>query len=73
MQLIPMASLDIVSQTAFTKECLRLQGLSSGLHDAAQELGVSDAKLKAACGNAWPVNLVAKLIQNMGRAMKWEM
>eukprot|EP00434_Breviolum_minutum_P011166 symbB.v1.2.009853.t1/scaffold637.1/size178048/4 len=48
------------------KECLRLQGLSSGLHDAAQELGVSDAKLKAACGNAWPVNLVAKLIQNMG-------
>ena len=54
------------------EECLKLQGLPTALHDAALEMGMTDGALMAACGNAWPVNVVTKLVGEIKKAMSWQ-
>ena len=54
------------------EECLKLQGLPTALHDAAAEIGMTNGALMAACGNAWPVNVVTKLVGEINEAMSWQ-
>ena len=53
------------------QECLRLQGLPSKIHDAAQETGIKDTLLMGAAGTAWPVPVVSKMMRQISKAMAW--
>lgn len=48
------------------QECLKLQGLPSKIHEAAEEAEMTDVQVMAAAGNAWPVPVVAKILQKDG-------
>ena len=53
------------------KECLKLQGLPVEIYAAAREGGLSNQMIMAACGNAWPVAVVTKIIRQLKLAMAW--
>ena len=54
-----------------SKECLRIQGLPTLLHDAAKESGIKDSKLMGVVGNGWPVNVVAAILLKIKVSMDW--
>lgn len=54
-----------------SEECLRLQGLDPMIHKAALEIGMTDAAVCGAAGNAWPVDVVSKIIHQIKVAMAW--
>ena len=57
---------------SFSEECLRLQGIPDEIADLAKELGVSDSQLMAACGNAWPVHMISKVVSKIAKSMGWK-
>ena len=53
------------------EERLKLQGLPVEIYAAARECGLSNQVVMAACGNAWPVAVVTKIIRQLKLAMAW--
>ena len=54
-----------------TEECLKLQGRPVEIYAAAKESGLSNQMIMGACGNAWPVAVVTKIVRQIMLAMAW--